>query len=40
MLNPDIGGRYFFNTKNFPQSNNEAFDIIKKKDAFRIFDIV
>jgi tetratricopeptide (TPR) repeat protein len=37
MLNPDIGGRYFFNTKNFPQSNNEAFDIIKKKNAFRIF---
>ncbi len=37
MLNPDIGGRYFFNTKNFPQSNNEAFDITKKKDAFRIF---
>lgn len=37
MLSPDIGGRYFFNTKNFPQSNNEAFDIIKKKDAFRIF---
>jgi len=37
MLNPDIGGRYFLNTKNFPQSNNEAFDIIKKKDAFRIF---
>jgi len=37
MLNPDIGGRYFFNTKNFPQSNNEAFDIIKKKDAFRVF---
>lgn len=37
ILNPDIAGRYFFNTKNFPQSNNEAFDIIKKKDAFRIF---
>jgi len=37
MLNPDIGGRYFFNTKNFPQSNNETFDIIKKKDAFRVF---
>ena len=37
MLNTDIGGRYFFNTKDFPQSNNEAFDIIKKKDAFRIF---
>jgi tetratricopeptide (TPR) repeat protein len=37
MLNPDIGGRYLFNTKNFPQSNNETFDIIKKKDAFRIF---
>jgi tetratricopeptide (TPR) repeat protein len=37
MLNPDVGGRYFFNTKNFPQSNNEAFDKIKKRDAFRIF---
>jgi len=37
MLNPDIGGRYFLNTRDFPQSNNEAFDIIKKKDAFRIF---
>jgi len=37
MLSPDIAGRYFFNTKNFPQSNNEAFDIIKKNDAFRIF---
>ena len=37
ILNPDIGGRYFFNTKNFPQSNNEAFDIVKNKGAFRTF---
>ena len=37
MLNPDIAGRYFFNTKNFPQSNNEAFDIVKNKNAFRVF---
>jgi len=37
MLNPEIGGRYFFNTENFPQSNNETFDIIKKENAFRVF---
>jgi tetratricopeptide (TPR) repeat protein/lysophospholipase L1-like esterase len=37
MLNPDIAGRYFFNTNNLPQSNNDAFDIIKRKNAFRVF---
>lgn len=37
MLNPDIAGRYFFNTKDLPQSNNDAFDIVKRKNAFRIF---
>jgi len=37
MLNPEIAGRYFFNTKNFPQSNNETFDINKKENAFRVF---
>lgn len=37
MLNPDLAGRYFFNTKDFPQSNNDAFDIVKRKNAFRIF---
>jgi tetratricopeptide (TPR) repeat protein len=37
MLNPDIAGRYFPNTQNFPQSNNDAFDIEKRKNAFRIF---
>lgn len=37
MLNPDIAGRYFFNTKDYPQSNNDAFDIIKRENAFRVF---
>lgn len=37
MLNPDVASRYFFNTKDLPQSNNDAFDIIKRKNAFRIF---
>jgi len=37
MLNPDIAGRYFFNTKDLPQSNNDAFDIVKRKNAFRVF---
>ncbi len=37
MLNPDIAGRYFFNTKDLPQSNNDAFDIIKRENAFRVF---
>jgi len=37
MLNPEIAGRYFFNTKDLPQSNNDAFDIIKRENAFRVF---
>lgn len=37
MLNPEIAGRYFFNTKDLPQSNNDAFDIVKRKNAFRVF---
>ena len=37
MLNPDIAGRYFFNTKDSPQSNNDAFNIVKKENTFRIF---
>ncbi len=37
MLNPDIAGRYFSSIKNFPQSDNDAFDIIKKKNCFRVF---
>ncbi|MBT8380133.1 MAG: tetratricopeptide repeat protein [Ignavibacteria bacterium] len=36
MLNPDVSGRYFYNLKNLPQSNNDAFDIVKKENAFRI----
>ncbi|MCW8817362.1 MAG: SGNH/GDSL hydrolase family protein, partial [Ignavibacteriaceae bacterium] len=37
MLNPDITGRYFFNIKDLPQSNNDAFDIVKKENSFRVF---
>lgn len=37
MLNPDIAGRYFFNVIDLPQSNNDAFDIIKRENAFRVF---
>ena len=37
MLNPDIAGRYFFNIKDLPQSNNDTFDIIKRENAFRVF---
>jgi tetratricopeptide (TPR) repeat protein len=37
LLNPDVEGRYFFNTKDLPQSNNDAFDIVKRENAFRIF---
>jgi tetratricopeptide (TPR) repeat protein len=37
MLNPEIAGRYFFNTKDLPQSNNDAFDIIKRENTFRVF---
>jgi tetratricopeptide (TPR) repeat protein len=37
MLNPDVAGRYFYNLKNLPQSNNDAFDIIKRGNAFRVF---
>jgi tetratricopeptide (TPR) repeat protein len=37
MLNPDIAGRYFFNTKDLPHSNNDAFDIVKRENAFRVF---
>lgn len=37
MLNPDVAGRYFFGIKDLPQSNNDAFDIIKRKNAFRVF---
>jgi tetratricopeptide (TPR) repeat protein len=37
MLNPEIAGRYFFNTKDLPQSNNDAFDIVKRENSFRVF---
>ncbi len=37
ILNPDIGARYFTNTKNYPHSNNDPFDVVKKKNSFRVF---
>ncbi|MCW8803175.1 MAG: GDSL-type esterase/lipase family protein [Ignavibacteriaceae bacterium] len=37
MLNPDVAGRYFFATEDLPQSNNDAFDIVKRENAFRVF---
>jgi len=37
ILNPDIGARYFSNVKNYPHSNHDPFDKIKKENSFRIF---
>lgn len=37
ILNPDIGARYFTSTQNYPHSNHDAFDKIKKENAIRIF---
>jgi tetratricopeptide (TPR) repeat protein len=37
MLNPDVAGRYFYSIKDLPQSNNDAFDIVKRKNAYRVF---
>ncbi|MFI5236404.1 MAG: GDSL-type esterase/lipase family protein [Ignavibacteriales bacterium] len=37
MLNPEISGRYFFILKDLPQSNNDVFDIVKRKNAYRVF---
>lgn len=37
MLNPDISARYFTNIKDYPHSNNDTFDKIKKNNTFRIF---
>lgn len=39
MLNPDAAARYFFNTRDLPQSNNDAFDIVKRENSYRIFVI-
>ena len=37
ILNPDIAFKYFQNVQNAPVSNQNAFDIIKKDKAFRVF---
>ncbi len=37
VLNTDIAHKYFFNTKNVPYSNQNAFDEIKTDSTFRVF---
>ena len=37
VLNPDIAYKYFQNVKNAPVSNKNAFDVVKKDNAFRVF---
>jgi hypothetical protein len=37
ILNPEIGARYFSNTKNYPHSNHDPFAKDKKENTFRIF---
>jgi lysophospholipase L1-like esterase len=37
ILNPDIGARYFSNIKDYPHSNHDSFDKVKKSNSFRIF---
>ena len=37
MLNPDFAYRYFYNTTNVPNSNENVFDAVKRSNAFRIF---
>jgi tetratricopeptide (TPR) repeat protein len=37
ILNPDIGARYFSNVKNYPHSNHDSFDKVKKQNSFRVF---
>jgi len=37
VLNTDIAHKYFFNTKNIPYSNQNAFDEVKTDSTYRIF---
>jgi tetratricopeptide (TPR) repeat protein len=37
MLNPDIAHKYFYNTQNVPNSNQDLFDKIKAPNSFRAF---
>ena len=37
MLNPNIAHKYFYNTQNVPNSNQDLFDKVKKSNAFRVF---
>jgi len=37
ILNPDIARKYFHNVENFPYSNQDIFDEVKKPNAYRVF---
>jgi lysophospholipase L1-like esterase len=37
ILNPDIGARYFSSVKNYPHSNHDSFDKVKRQNSFRVF---
>ncbi len=37
MLNPNIAHKYFYNTQNVPNSNQDLFDKVKKPNSFRVF---
>ncbi len=37
ILNPDLAFKYFQNVESVPVSNQNAFDIVKKENAFRVF---
>lgn len=37
LINPDIAKRYFYSVKDFPLTIQDAFDKVKKPNAFRIF---
>ncbi len=36
-LNPEVARRYFYNVKEVPQSIQDVFDAVKKKNSFRVF---
>lgn len=37
MMNPEIARKYFHTLKHIPVSNEEAFDKVKRRNAFRVF---
>jgi len=37
ILNPEIAYKYFYTTKNIPQSNQNVFDVVKSPHSYRVF---